>query len=958
MKSIAIKMCCAINLLLGCVAGHSATVNWSASIDNGFSLTSGTELPSGNLVRVGYFRDPATQTQLTDAQIQALAGTPALLDTRFVQVASSSIGSGLQGMASHFTATNAVDTAAAGLVGKQIYLWVLNAATLGEATEQAILYWDINDLTNPDASPVRPGLRWAFPVEAPIPGTTSLDVTDLTIGSTTLGTGARLVIGSFPLGASSNTTAPNFGLAIISNVLNINTTSPLATAVRNAPYSQTLVATGETEDPLVWSVNSGSLPPGLELNGASGTLSGTPTTNGNYTFTVQVTSGGLIAAKQFNLVVSNSALVILTSDLEDLLVDRPYATMLNADGGIAPFTWIRTTGTLPPGIILETDGRLRGITDAPGSYTFGVSVSDQSGQVQERAYTMVATYNPTIEGNSVMPSGVRNRVYNRQFTIPDGRIYNWSITDGAMPPGMTLNVAGRLRGASPQAGTYSFMITASAEGGITTSRQFTLTILPTNSAPSIETPDFPDTVVGRNGFRYQIVASPLPATVFVDDLPPGLKVDPRTGWVTGNATTPGVYVTAIRASNAAGSSPVVYATIRVSALPTGAVGRFNAIVGLDQNANGLQGGRLDVTTTVRGGFSMVLTQGSVVLRRNGMLTTPEGSLSPQIVERIGNRQFNLVFDSHNESLVGTISTIAANGTLSPANVVGWRQTWTLTNPSSAQDGYYSASINLTNNFLVETVPQGAGFTTIKVGTSGLVIFAGRTASGGLMTCTSLLSHDNRLLLYSRQNGNLGVIQGILNLTTGVGGVSANTLSGGLTWRKSTSPTTVYPSAFGPLSLAVEGGYMSRNIADDQRKVIHVIGLPEDNVPSALSFTGGGLEGASQNPNVGNFSFTSAYSIPAKAYLTTPSIPTVLTQNPTRTALSIVTSTGLVSGKFELLDGRVRRLANYRGVIVRTASGELKAEGYFLLPKIRQFGETRLPEILSGKFQLTQPTVQP
>jgi hypothetical protein len=159
-------------------------------------------------------------------------------------------------------------------------------------------------------------------------------------------------------------------------------------------------------------------------------------------------------------------------------------------------------------------------------------------------------------------------------------------------------------------------------------------------------------------------------------------------------------------------------------------------------------------------------------------------------------------------------------------------------------------------------------------------------------------------------------------------------------------------------LAVEGGYLSRNIADNQRRIIHVFGLPKDNVPSALSFAGGGLEGASQNPSVSNFAFASTYSIPDRAWVTTPSIPTILTQNPTRTNLSIVTSTGLVSGTFQLRDGRELRVANYRGVIVRTSSGELVAEGYFLLPKIRQFGEIRPPEVLSGKFQLTQPTVQP
>jgi formylglycine-generating enzyme required for sulfatase activity len=42
----------------------------------------------------------------------------------------------------------------------------------------------------------------------------------------------------------------------------------------------------------VWSVNSGSLPPGMSFNATTATLSGTPTTAGNYTFTIKVASGG------------------------------------------------------------------------------------------------------------------------------------------------------------------------------------------------------------------------------------------------------------------------------------------------------------------------------------------------------------------------------------------------------------------------------------------------------------------------------------------------------------------------------------------------------------------------------------------------------------------------------------------------------------------------------------------
>ncbi len=71
----------------------------------------------------------------------------------------------------------------------------------------------------------------------------------------------------------------------------INTT-PLSSGTLGTAYSQTLAASDGTT-PYQWSLSSGSLPPGLSLDATTGTISGTPTQSGSYSFTIQVTDASV-----------------------------------------------------------------------------------------------------------------------------------------------------------------------------------------------------------------------------------------------------------------------------------------------------------------------------------------------------------------------------------------------------------------------------------------------------------------------------------------------------------------------------------------------------------------------------------------------------------------------------------------------------------------------------------------
>ncbi len=97
------------------------------------------------------------------------------------------------------------------------------------------------------------------------------------------------------------------------NGLSVTTTSLPAATTGNA-YSATLGATGG-KTPYTWSVSTGALPNGLQLNNSTGAITGTPTQSGTFQFTAQV--------KDSSSTTANQALVIPVSTQSSGTYDGP-----------------------------------------------------------------------------------------------------------------------------------------------------------------------------------------------------------------------------------------------------------------------------------------------------------------------------------------------------------------------------------------------------------------------------------------------------------------------------------------------------------------------------------------------------------------------------------------------------------------------------------------------------------
>jgi hypothetical protein len=328
-------------------------------------------------------------------------------------------------------------------------------------------------------------------------------------------------------------------------------------------------------------VTSGGFPPGLSISD-EGLISGTPSQAGQFRFylTVRYDKPGCpfktASDDEFILNVNGAkpVLVVATPGLPDAAINQPYTAPALAASGDTVNSWSLASGALPPGLTLASNGVISGTPSQSGAFGFTVQANGNgtTDTKQLTIFVLAPLELQTLTGAKPPATGLTAKTtVNGKLTTGvkavGGRAPYTFTTDGALPPGVTLDPAtGAITGAGTTAGRYSSTITVADQTGAKASVPWSFTVLPLL--------DFAKRKGLPAGRIDRLYSARIPVTgkdartaqfALSGRIPPGLELDETTNRLTGTLLKAGTYRVRVFAFSASGAPISKVFTIRVRA---------------------------------------------------------------------------------------------------------------------------------------------------------------------------------------------------------------------------------------------------------------------------------------------------------------------------------------------------------------------------------------------------------
>lgn len=576
-----------------------------------------------------------------------------------------------------------------------------------------------------------------------------------------------------------------------------------------------------------WKV-SGSLPPGIGVNGgaatASGvvvngfklTLSGTPASAGSYTLTVGAyensNAGGRGASVTCRVKISGVA-----PPAAPVFATEP-ASRTVAAGSNVTFTAVVAGSPAPTLQWFKDDEPLPGKTAATltlvavqpaaaGGYRLVATNDSAPGGVSSATATLAVNHAPIVASAppAALTAGLGETVtLSVAATARPAAAYQWrkGATELAGQNGPDL-VLGPI--AFADAGTYSVVV-SNAVGSRTLSTRLSVIVPP--PADLVD----PGTLKTGSSVRFDLGGGrPVPEELVykAKGLPAGLTLDPATGIITGVIKArPGAAKVLTYAQAGALKSVTKTATLLIGAFPASLVGKYEALLDA-AGETPLPAGKLSLAVAANGAVTGTLLADDLAgLPVRGGLVLAESQTSAAATLSVARAKplppYTLVLSVH-DNAPALAATLSLGADILGAATEGARLLGAA--PAGAVGPHTLLLSAPTNLGSVAEFPLGFGHATATLNAKGVLTLSGKHADGARFTASLPLGADRVARLYSKPYALVGgYLAGPLPFTPRADNPDRwrVTASAGseLYWRKPdpVAATANYADGFGPLAL--------------------------------------------------------------------------------------------------------------------------------------------------------------
>ncbi|MDQ3010425.1 MAG: SBBP repeat-containing protein [Acidobacteriota bacterium] len=177
--------------------------------------------------------------------------------------------------------------------------------------------------------------------------------------------------------------------------------------------------------------------------------------------------------------VTCAALTVGPATLQNGTIGAAYNQTLTGSGGAAPYSFTIVSGALPPNLVLSSAGAISGTPIQSGNnFSFTVMMTDATGCTATKSYTLMISNCPAITLTpGSLPVNTTFTFYSQNIMAGGGTSpYNFVVSAGTLPVGLSLASSGLLSGVPTAAGTFNFTVRATDASSCFGEQPYALTI--------------------------------------------------------------------------------------------------------------------------------------------------------------------------------------------------------------------------------------------------------------------------------------------------------------------------------------------------------------------------------------------------------------------------------------------------------------------------------------------------